>query len=273
MKCSVCLLPSLGCMPGGKFVRKGMGIRLPRFFIKSSDVRLLPDGGKQIEIAGRDAVHIARVLRTRIGERLTVCDSEGVEYDTVLVQSGEVCVLHVEHERPSSNEPPYRAVIYQALAKGDKMETVIQKGTELGGAVFVPVVTKRCVVRLDEKDGIKKAERWQRIAEEAAKQCGRAVIPTVSPPVPFKEALAASEGIRLFCYEGEGTTPLSDVLASAPLPTCCSVFIGPEGGFDESEVLLARSAGASLVGLGPRILRTETASAFVLSCLSFHYER
>ncbi len=251
---------------------------MPRFFVNASAVSSADSEGersKQITISGGDAAHITRVLRMRAGERLVVCDSDGVEYDTVINSVGDLCVLNVQSERPSANEPPYRAVICQALVKGDKFETVIQKGTELGASVFVPVVTKRCVVRLDEKDARKKTERWQRIAEEAAKQCGRGVIPLVTMPVLLKDAVLQAkqtEGLTLFCYEGEGTVPLPEVLGASDAPDVVTVFIGPEGGFEEEEVRLAREHHAVLCGLGKRILRTETASAFVLSCLSYGYE-
>lgn len=245
---------------------------MPRFFIKSSDISIDSESCKRITICGSDAVHISRVLRMKPGERLVVCDSHGIEYDTVILSAGEKCVLEVISEKISLNEPPYRAVIYQALVKGDKFETVIQKGTELGAAVFVPVMTKRCVARLEAKDAARKVERWQRIAEEAAKQCGRGGIPEVMFPVPLKDAVSRAEGRKLFCYEGEGTVPMPEALSSADVPDTVSVFIGPEGGFAEEEVLLAKDCHAEICGLGRRILRTETASAFVLSCLSFRYE-
>jgi len=251
---------------------------MPRFFIKPSDVfpgAIGKDAHKQIIIRGSDAAHISRVLRMKPGEHLVACDTDGIEYETVIASVGEECVLDVLSEKRSLNEPPYRAVIYQALVKGDKFETVIQKGTELGASVFVPVMTKRCVARIDAKDAAKKTERWQRIAEEAAKQCGRAVIPEVRLPVGLKEAMETAEGRKLFCYEGEGTLPLPHVLSSGDAgegTPVFSVFIGPEGGFAEEEVLLAENSRAELCGLGRRILRTETASAFVLSCLSFRYE-
>ncbi len=251
---------------------------MPRFFVNASRVSTSDSGGqtnKQITICGNDAAHITRVLRMKPGEKLVVCDSDGIEYETVIQSVGDPCVLQVESECASCNEPPYRAVIYQALVKGDKFETVIQKGTELGATVFVPVMTKRCVVRLDSKDAAKKTERWQRIAEEAAKQCGRAVIPEVTMPISLKEAILQAnreDGKILFCYEGEGTVPLPTVLSDSVPPKTLSVFIGPEGGYEDEEVSFARDNRADLIGLGKRILRTETASTFVLSCLSYHYE-
>lgn len=251
---------------------------MPRFFVKTSDVfsggsagESGGESGKRIVIRGNDAAHISRVLRMKPGERLVVCDSDGVEYDAVLLSVGEECVLSALREKVSINEPPYRAVVYQALAKGDKFETVIQKGTELGAVAFVPVTTRRCVARLEAKDVEKKVERWRRIAEEAAKQCGRAVLPEVRRPLSLREALESAEGAKLFCYEGAGTVPLPEALASVEISTV-SIFIGPEGGFSEEETALAENSNATLCGLGRRILRTETASAFVLSCLSFRYE-
>lgn len=255
---------------------------MPRFFVDSAALTVSPSENaavpfveKRIVIRGGDAVHIARVLRMRPGERLVVCDETGVEYEGVLCAVGEVCELTVRTERPSRNEPPYRAVVYQSLVKGDRMDTVLQKGTELGAARFVPVLASCCVARLAPGDAAKKLERWRRIVEEAAKQCGRAKIPLVDAPVPLSDALLSCDGLRLFCYEGEGTVPLPDALsvelADVPERTV-SLFIGPEGGFEPEEVRLAKNRGAVICGLGRRILRTETAPAFVLSCLSYRYE-
>ena len=248
---------------------------MPRFFIDSSDLQ--NDGGQEIiRIAGDDAGHITRVLRMKPGERVTVCDEAGMEYDCVIADTGREVLLNVREKHPSHNEPPYRAVVYQALVKGDRFDTVLMKSTELGASVIVPVITARCTVRLEPGEYPKKRERWQRIAAEAAKQCGRAVIPTVTDPVKFSDALreAAEADLPLFCYEEEagGANPLPAVLNERESIASASVVIGPEGGFEPWEAEEAVRAGMRSVGLGTRILRTETAAPFVLSCLSFRYE-
>lgn len=246
---------------------------MPRFFIDASDV--YADGEDRfIRITGDDAHHITHVLRTRIGEVLTACDSTGTVYRARLERAGEEAILRVLEASAADTEPPYKATVYQALVKGDKMETVIQKAVETGASVIVPVATSRAVVKLDEKDARKKTERWQKIAHEAAKQCGRGIIPKVEMPIPWKVAVlrAAEADLPLFCYEGVGTKPLPGICQTVDKPGTISLFIGPEGGFSEEEANAAKEAGMQMCGLGRRILRTETAALFVLSCLSAAYE-
>ncbi len=246
---------------------------MPRFFVEAGAVENREDG-QVIRITGEDAHHITHVLRTRIGEGLTVCDEVGMVYETELVQPGAEVLLRVLESHPADTEPPYRATVYQGLAKGDKMETVIQKAVEIGASVIVPVATSRAVVKLDEKDARRKVERWQKIAHEAAKQCGRGIIPTVAPVMTFKEAVqdAAKADLPLFCYEGDGTRSVTALCRETAMPKTISLFIGPEGGFSEEEAAFAGEAGMRLCGLGKRILRTETASGVVLACLSAFYE-
>lgn len=246
---------------------------MPRFFIDPAAV--FWDGDKQyVRITGDDAHHITHVLRTRMGEHLVACASDGVVYEGEMTAAGAEVLLRVVQTGTVDTEPPYRATVYQALVKGDKMETVIQKAVELGAAVIVPVATSRAVVKLDEKDAKKKVERWQKIAQEAAKQCGRGIIPTVAMPMSFREAVkqAAADALRLFCYEGEGTVPLPTLYRQREDPATVSLFVGPEGGFSDEEAAFAKACGMQMCGLGRRILRTETAALFVLSCLSAAYE-
>ena len=243
---------------------------MPRFFIESAD--LGPDG--RVILAGEDAAHITKSLRMKPGEHVTLCDEAGVEYETVILAAGEEVECEILSSKPSENEPPYRAVVYQALVKGDRFETVLMKSTELGAAKIVPVASARCTVRLEPKEYTKKRERWQRIAAEAAKQCGRARIPEVTCPMPFRDAIreAARADLPLFCYEAEGTEPLPVHCAGDAIPGTVSVVIGPEGGFEPSEADEARALGMKMTGLGHRILRTETAAPAALACLSFRYE-
>lgn len=246
---------------------------MPRFFIDPAAV--FWDGDKQyVRITGDDAHHITHVLRTRMGEHLVACASDGVVYEGEMTAAGAEVLLRVTQTGTVDTEPPYRAAVYQALVKGDKMETVIQKAVELGAAVIVPVATSRAVVKLDEKDAKKKVERWQKIAQEAAKQCGRGIIPTVAMPMSFREAVkqAAADALPLFCYEGEGTVPLPTLYRQREDPATVSLFVGPEGGFSDEEAAFAKACGMQMCGLGRRILRTETAALFVLSCLSAAYE-
>ena len=153
------------------------------------------------------------------------------------------------------------------------MDTIIQKAVELGVSKIVPVATARCIMKMGD-NGDKKIARWQKIANEAAGQCGRGVLPEVTAPVSFKEAVATakSDELSLFCYEELGKTKSLSVLLPETPPKTISFFVGPEGGFDPREAQMAEEAGVQLCGLGPRILRTETASGYVLAAISFFYE-
>ncbi len=246
---------------------------MPRFFVTAENIETL-ENGTVITICGDDANHISRVLRMKPGEHVTACDETGCEYETVVRQTGQTVLLDVVSSMQSQNEPPYKAVVFQALVKGDRFDTVLQKSTELGVAEIVPVICSRCTVKLTPSEYGKKVERWQRIAYEAAKQCGRAVIPKVQNPIPFMEAvkLAAESDLPLFCYEGEGTKPLPAICKDVAEPKTVSVLIGPEGGYSDEEAEFARENGLNMTGLGRRILRTETAAPFVLSCMAYEYE-
>lgn len=246
---------------------------MPRFFVSPADISG-NNGVLTVHVRGEDAAHISRVLRMRVGESVTVCDEGGLEYLTTVREVGNEVLLDVVSSKKSENEPPYRAVVYQALVKGDRFDTVLQKSTELGVSKIVPVITSRCVVTLEMGDYAKKLERWRRIVYEASKQCGRGRVPTVGEPQFFSDALksAAEAELGLFCYEGAGTRPLRELFERTPSPASVSIVIGPEGGFSDDEAAQAATSGLNLTGLGKRILRTETAAPFVLSCLSCRYE-
>lgn len=247
---------------------------MPRFFISEGQIGCRSDGSKTVIIMGDDAAHITRSLRMKPGEAVTVCDKNRREYQCTVNSVGEAVTLDIISEEASPAEPPYRAVIYQALIKGDKFDTVVQKSVECGALRIVPFISSRCIVRLDKKDAAKKVARWQRIAEEAAKQCGRGIIPAVSPLMTFDEAVkdAALADISLFCYEKEESKNLRGALSCAAPDSTVSVMIGSEGGFSESEADAASLGGMTSVSLGKRILRTETSAPFVLSCLSYALE-
>ncbi len=243
---------------------------MPRFFVGQDAIL-----GDEILLTGENAHHIARSLRMAANDPLTVCDGQGTEYDCRILSFLEDREVRARilSRKEQGNEPPCRIRLFQALPKGDKLETVIQKAVECGAAQIIPFESERCVVRMKPEAEGRKTERRCRIAEEAAKQCGRSLVPTVLPTVSFEEALrlAAESEICLFCYEGEGTVPLGQILRQnrSLLERGCSlsVMVGSEGGFSNAEAEAAKKAGMYAVGLGRRILRTETAPVFVLSCL------
>lgn len=235
---------------------------MPRFFIDTITEN-------PFSLTGPAAAHVVKSLRMRPGERLTLCDQNQLEYDcAILKTSPDAVLLEVGKGMPSRSEPSLRVTLYQGVPKADKMELIIQKAVELGVERVVPVETARCVSRPDPKAARKKAERWQKIAEEAAKQSGRGKVPQVAPPLSFVQALlegAQSEKMLLF-YEGGGR-PVGQLV---PADTrTAAIFVGPEGGFSSAEVEAAIQAGAAPATLGPRILRTETAPLAALSVLMY----
>lgn len=244
---------------------------MPRFFVQKDRIT-----DSNISIVGDDAHHIARSLRMAVGDEITVCDMQGNEYECAISSFDEdrEVIVEILSQSSSKNEPKVFITLYQALPKGDKLDTIIQKAVECGASKIVPFQSERCVVKIKSDSEEKKKERRQRIAAEAAKQCGRSAIPEVGDAVSFKEALdlAGDSDVILFCYEGDGTQSLKKVLTrifeiEESMPNKISIFIGSEGGFSLKEADLAQSRGAVMTGLGKRILRTETASGFVLACL------
>ena len=201
----------------------------------------------------------------RPGEALTLCDGKGTDFDGVLetVTDRQVTV-RISASRPSQAEPTLAVTLYQGLPKGDKMDWIIQKAVELGVTAVVPVATRRSVARLEGKAD-KKQERWQRIAAEAAGQCGRGMLPSVERPLSWSQALSRLSGEpALVFYEGGGR-PLRELVT--PSTRRLSVFVGPEGGFDPEEIDAIRRQGGGVATLGPRILRCETAPLAALTLL------
>ena len=249
---------------------------MPRFFVTRDQIE-----GDLVTVLGDDAHHLSRSLRMAAGERITVCDMQKNEYECELTAFlPDRVEARILERRRCDTEPPYRAEVYQALPKGDKLDAIIQKAVECGCASLTTFESERCVVRAKDAAEPKKLERRRRIALEAAKQSGRGALPEVLPTVGFGEAVAraAEADIPLFCYEGDGTEPLPTVLKRlcAQLSATCepvvSIVIGSEGGFSQKEAEAARAAGLCPVGLGKRILRTETAASFVLACLVYELE-
>lgn len=243
-----------------------------QFFVDPSQIQ-----GKKIIITGSDMNHIKNVLRMKSGEEIAVRGgNDGREYRCGIEEFTEdtvVCTLRFIKEE--GVELPAKIYLFQALPKAGKMEMIVQKAVELGVYEIIPVAAKRCVVKLDEKRAANKVNRWQGIAEAAAKQSKRGVIPAVHVPVSFKEAVDYARGmdLRLIPYElAEDMAHTRTVIEAVKPGQSAAVFIGPEGGFEESEVQEALSAGIEPVTLGRRILRTETAGLAVLSWLMYHLE-
>lgn len=241
------------------------------FFTDPSQVQ-----GDKIEIEGTDVNHIKNVLRMKIGEKVQISDQSGKNYSCELEAfEAEKVRFQILEERESENELPSRIYLFQGLPKSDKMEWIVQKAVELGVYEVIPVATHRAVVKLDEKKAVKKIARWNAIAEGAAKQSGRDVIPCVKEVMSLENALsyAASLDLILMPYEdAEGMEKTRRVIGQIKPGQSIGIFIGPEGGFEETEVQKAQKSGAVPVTLGKRILRTETAGLTVLSILMYHLE-
>lgn len=223
---------------------------MPRFFIDRQ-----PD--EFITITGNDARHIGRSLRMKIGDSITFCRCGTDYFCTIYAMTEDSVTCRVDSAEPSKCEPDTFLTIYQAFPKQDKMELIIQKTTELGASRIVPFISSRCVSRPDGKDFGKKLERFRRIAEEAAKQAGRGIIPEISELMTFDAVIKDMQRseLSLICYENEGKR-----LAEAELHKYRSiaVMIGSEGGFERKEVEAAQASGAVPIWLGERILRCET---------------
>lgn len=243
---------------------------MPRFFVPTEN---FSDGS--VRITGDDAFHIARSLRMAAGDEITVADMQGREHLCRLIKiRDDACECEILETRDGKTESPLNITLYMAYPKGDKLETVIQKSVELGALRIVPFESSRCVKRPRADKAEKQNARLQKIAEEAAKQCGRSRLPRVLPPTDFKSMLdeASKDDLALFCYEGDGTVKISSALASAKNAKSISVIVGCEGGFSLEEAKTAEAKGLTCVNLGPRILRCETAPTVVLSIISYVFE-
>lgn len=236
-----------------------------------SEEEVVPGG--EIEISGGDAGHISRSLRAKIGERITIC-SRGCEYvcEITRITHDRVCV-RAGDAAPIKSEPSVNVTLFVGYPKGDKLESVIQKSTELGVKTVVPFIAERSVARPKPAAAQERLKRWQKIAQEAAKQSGRGEVPSVSPLKDYGEVLGmgAAAACRLFCFEGGGK-PLSQALGEGlRAGSDIAAFVGPEGGFSRPEVDAAVAQGFEIITLGRRILRCETAPLCLLSAIMFHY--
>ena len=230
----------------------------------------LADG--RVTFDAGESRHLARVLRLRAGDTIVATDGAGRDYTVRLESLGEAAVGTILAVTSGAAASPLAITLIQGVPKGDKMETIIRAATELGVARVLPALCERTIVRLEMSRWRDRARRWQRVAREAAKQSGRAVIPEVETPRHLGEWLTGAEpaDLALCPWEGGGV-PLNRALDVAAVPRSVQVIVGPEGGLDEAEVALARARGFTVASLGPRILRTETAGPAIVAILQSRF--
>ncbi len=243
---------------------------MPRFFVAEENIDT-----SFIKITDGDAFHIARSLRMAIGDTVTVCDGKGTEYSARLIKiHDDECECEILESSRSTNESPVLITLFMAYPKSDKLETVIQKAVELGVYEVIPFESSRCIKRPKAEKQEKQNARLSKIAEEAAKQCGRGRLPKIGVPLSFGEMLKKikDHSCTILCYEGEEECSLKNAVKQISKGDSVAVIIGSEGGFSPEEAALIKDHGALSVTLGGRILRCETAPLFVLSALSYELE-
>lgn len=241
---------------------------MDRFFVGKNNINL---ENKTCIIEGEDVKHISKVLRCRIGEELEICDNDNNEYICEITNIDKSQVeLNIIEVVDIKRESDLKIKVYQGLPKGPKMEMILQKLTEVGVDEIILVQTKRTVVKVDDKKEDKKIERWERIIYEAAKQSKRGKIPKLRGVLSFKEALAdmKENDFNIAPYENERTKSIKQAIKGVDIKNI-GVFVGPEGGFEDTEIKAIEEIGGQSVSLGPRILRTETASLVASSIVLY----
>ena len=245
----------------------GDDCQMSKFFVNDENIE-----NNIINITGQDFNHIKNVLRLKVGDNIIVSNGKEIEFDTKIVNFTNNSVeAEILNQHSTQNEPSVKITLFQGLPKSDRMELIIQKAVEIGIYQIVPVLTERVVVKVDEKNAKKKTERWEKIAEQASKQSGRNIIPEVSTPIAYKDAIRMLETYDLIVifYEKEQNKTLKELLNNLDKkPNNIAIFIGPEGGFSESEIELVKQF--NLATLGPRILRTETAGLISTAVILYH---
>lgn len=241
---------------------------MPRFFVDKQNIK-----ENSIQIIEDDVNHIKNVLRLQQGDRLIVCDGDGMDYHCEIQNIGKDSIdLTILNRILAETEPKVKITLYQGLPKKDKMELIIQKCVELGGVEIVPVITERVIVQIkDQKKENKKLERWNKISESAAKQSKRGIIPPVRSIMTLKDAIDDSKKLEqvFIAYENENKS-LKQQLEAIEAKSI-GIFIGPEGGFTEKEIDLAIENHIHSVSLGKRILRTETAGMALTTAIMYAY--
>jgi 16S rRNA (uracil1498-N3)-methyltransferase len=242
-------------------------MRLTRVFV---DAPL--EAGAQLALPAGPARHLVRVLRLEVGAALRLFNGRGGEYEASIESVRRDAVsVRVGAHRDVERESPLRIVLLQGIARGQKMDLILQKATELGAHAFLPVMMARSTVRLDERSAIARQQHWQAVVASACEQCGRNTVPVVAAPAPLNQYLQPAEGLRLLLAPGEGSLPLSTLLDCTATPGGnpgrIQLLVGPEGGFDPAETAAAVAADFQPCRLGPRVLRTETAGLAALAAL------
>ena len=244
---------------------------MPKFFTARENIK-----DTTLIIDSEDANHLKKVLRINVGDKITVCDGAGIDYTVRVSEIGKNEIeCDIIDRKKSDTEPNINITLYQGLPKAAKMDYIIQKNTELGISKIVPAKLARCVVKLENKAAEeKKCERWQKIAVASAKQSGRGIVPEISNPMTVDEIIEDVKDYDLVFvpYECEDQSRLKTIVESAPDAKDIAFIIGPEGGFDISEIEKLKAAGIKTVTLGKRILRTETAAEAVVSMLMYAYD-
>ena len=250
---------------------------MPKFFVKEEQIQ-----ENQIIILGQDVKHIKKVLRAKIGDELQICNSQNGENFLCEIDNleEEKIICQIKEKIQEQVESNIEVTIFQGLPKADKMEYIIQKSVELGVYDITPVEMKRCVVKLNEKDKSKKIERWQKISEVAAKQCGRDIIPQINNIINIKNIcnLIQEYDMVLVAYENEEKNTLKEQLENikkqnnSKSKVKIGIIIGPEGGLEEKDVETLKENGAKVITLGRRILRTETVALNMLSIIMYELE-
>lgn len=236
-----------------------------RFYIPPEKIN-----NHEVFFSGEQTKHIRNVLRLKVSDIITVFDGLGNEYEVFIDKIDKTVSGKINKKTKYEDRPKIKITLLQGLAKGDKMDFVIQKCTEIGVTKFVPVITERTIVKLEQAAGQKKIERWQKIAIAATEQCGGLYIPEISPVMTFDQALVSLKNFdfKLIPWEKEKSRSIKTILKKAAAKDI-AVFIGPEGGFSEDEIEQAKNAEVIPVTLGPRILRSETAGLVVAALIVY----
>ncbi|MCR5809180.1 MAG: 16S rRNA (uracil(1498)-N(3))-methyltransferase [Clostridiales bacterium] len=238
-----------------------------RFFAENLDLE-----GNTVLLTGDNARHIRNVLRMKSGDEVLLINGGGDECLARILSCREDGVeLEIVERQVCEADPDIEVTLFQCLPKQGKMEVIIQKCVELGVSRIVPTVSRRCVVKIEGKDG--KIVRWNKVSQEAAKQCGRARVPEVTRPIELPQADLTGFDLVLIAYENESETTLKSILSTNRSVRSIAVIIGPEGGFEPGEVSKVIDAGGTAVSLGRRILRTETAGMAVLAQIMYELEQ
>ena len=248
---------------------------MPKFFAEEKNI---DKENKKIILDAETSHHVLKVLRYKLGDDVTISSGDLIDYDCKISNTDNFIVtLDILNEKENLSEYPFEINLYQGIAKGDKMDNIIQKATELGVTNIIPTETKFTVVKISDDKSDKKIDRWNKIAREAAKQSERGIIPTVKSPMKFKDAiLECKDKIAMVCYGREDHYNLKNFFNDKNINKdniknikSISFFIGPEGGFDLSEIEFAKENGIEIVSLGDKIYRTETASIVMLGMLTY----